>query len=117
MRCHTDGENFGLMDELLNSGMDIADSICPAPMTKINFSEYYDSFRDKITIWGGIPSIVMLDDIMPQKDFYKYIDDLFTNLGSGKRLILSVADTLPPAARFDRIEHIARLCRDFGPVK
>ena len=114
--CHVDGENHGLMDYILESGMDIADSVCPAPMTKLSFSDYYSFFRDKIAIWGGIPSNAMLRETMPDADFYPYIDDIFSNLGNGKRLLISIADTLPPAAQFDRLEHIARMCREFGPV-
>jgi len=115
--CHTDGENQGLMEYLLESGMDVADSVCPAPMTRIGFDEYYRFFREKITIWGGIPSIALLQETMQEKDFYAFMDNLFSNLGDGKRLIISIADTLPPQARFERIEHIARLCKSFGPVK
>jgi len=114
--CHTDGENQGLMPYLLESGMDIADSVCPAPMTKLCFSEYYDYFREKITIWGGIPSIAMLRETMSDSDFYSFCDDFFSNLGDGKRLVVSIADTLPPATRLDRLEHVARMCREFGPV-
>ncbi|MFQ7550409.1 MAG: hypothetical protein ACLRMZ_09005 [Blautia marasmi] len=36
LATHTDGENTGLMELYLKSGFDIADSICPAPMTKIS---------------------------------------------------------------------------------
>jgi len=114
--CHVDGENHGLMEYLLESGMDIADSVCPAPMTKISFSEYYRSFRDSVTIWGGVPSIAMLRETMSDNAFYSYIDDMFSNLGSGKRLVVSIADTLPPGTCFDRLEHVAEMCRQFGPV-
>jgi len=114
--CHTDGENLGLMDHLLNSGMDVADSVCPAPMTKLSFTDYYSNFREKITIWGGIPSIAVLGETMSDKDFFRFVDGVFSNLGNGKRLIFSIADTLPPATRFDRVEHIAKMCREFGPV-
>ena len=35
--CHTDGENLGLMDLLHESGMDVAEAVCPAPMTKVSY--------------------------------------------------------------------------------
>jgi len=114
--CHTDGENQGLMDYLLESGMDVADSVCPAPMTKLSFTDYYKSFRDRVTIFGGIPSNVMLKNTMSDRDFYAFVDNMFSNLGDGRHLIVSVADTLPPDAQFDRLEHISKLCREFGPV-
>ena len=86
-------------------------------MTKLTFEEYRQAFGDQITIWGGIPSILMLEESISDNKFYKYMDELFTNIGSGSHLILSVADTLPPATKFERIEHIARMAREFGPVK
>jgi hypothetical protein len=86
-------------------------------MCKIDLADYVDAFRDKITIWGGIPSTCMLDFIMDDKTFYSYIDSLFEKLGDGRRIILSIADTMPPASRFDRFEHILRLSREFGATK
>jgi hypothetical protein len=110
--CHTDGENQGLLDSIVESRMDIADSICPAPMTKITIGEYYKAFRDKITIWGGIPSIAVVDNIMSDNDFYSFLDRFFTQIDDGKRIILSIADTAPPSMRFDRLELIAKLARE-----
>lgn len=115
--CHTDGENTGLLDSLVECHMDVADSICPAPMGKIDLSDYLHAFRDNTTIWGGIPSVSVLEDIMDDKTFYKYIDDMFDKLGDGRRVILSVADTLPPATKFDRVLHILKKTEEFGPVK
>jgi hypothetical protein len=115
--CHTDGENLGLMDALTESGMDIADSVCPSPLTKLKLEDYRRSFQNRITIWGGVPSTAVLKDILSDREFDAYMDDLFTQIGDGRRLILSIADTTPPAASFDRIEHIAKMCRQFGPVK
>ena len=115
--CHTDGENTGLMDGIAASGMDVADSICPAPMGKIDMSDYLVKFRDKITIWGGIPSICMIEELMDDRSFYRYVDGIFEKLGDGKRVILSIADTMPPATKFDRVLHILKLAEEFGPVK
>lgn len=115
--CHTDGENTGLMPYLINSNFDVADSICPAPMTKMDISEYLEAFRDKITIWGAVPSTTVLENIMDDQTFYKFVDDLFVKIGDGKRVILNIADTTPPDAKFERIELLARLAKEFGPVK
>lgn len=114
---HTDGENAGLCDEYLNAKIDIADSICPSPMTKLSMKEYRQMFKDKITIWGGIPSVTLLEESMSDRYFSKYMDNFFKHIGIGDHIILSVADTLPPAAKFDRILLIAKMARDFGPVR
>ncbi|MBR5381482.1 MAG: hypothetical protein IK136_02560 [Oscillospiraceae bacterium] len=114
--AHTDGESSFLLEEFVKAGFDIADSVAPAPLTKLTLREFYDALSPTVTIWGGVPSIAMLEETMSDKEFSAYIDDLFSQIGSGKHFIVSVADTLPPKAKFSRIEHLAAVCRSFGPI-
>lgn len=114
MLCHTDGENKGLMDYLFESGMDIADSVCPAPMTKVSLAEYYSRWSSRITILGGIPSNLLLADVMSEEEFERYLDDLFSVVAPGNRLILGVADTVPPDAVFDRLRRIGERAEKEG---
>jgi corrinoid protein of di/trimethylamine methyltransferase len=107
MLCHTDGENRGLMDYLFDCGMDIADSVCPAPMTKVSLAEYCARWGKRITIQGGIPSNLLLADAATDEDFENYLDHLFKAVAPGNRLILGVADTVPPDAVFSRLCRIA----------
>lgn len=111
---HTDGENKGLIKEYNASSIDIADSICPAPMTSLTFKEIRDELRDDITIWGGLPSICVLKDSMSDYEFEKYIDSILEDIGDGGYIILSFADTTPPDADFKRIIKVAELARNFG---
>ena len=39
--CHTDGENLGLLDLIRQSEIDVAEAVCPFPMTKVPLDEYY----------------------------------------------------------------------------
>lgn len=114
---HTDGENTGLLDPYLESGFDVADSICPKPMTKLTFREVRDHFAGRISIMGGIPSVSLLKDSMGDAEFASFADGFFEELGGGDHLILGISDTTPPAANFDRIKAIAERIRAFGPVR
>lgn len=114
---HTDGENQGLLDLYMNIDFDIADSICPAPMTKVSLEETRRIFDGKKTIWGGIPSISTLKASMSDEGFMQVLDYTMETIGRGDHFIASVADTLPPAAEFDRLLAIKKACEDFGPVK
>lgn len=108
---HTDGENKGLMPLFEKCRFDIADSICPAPMTKVSFQEYRDAFGKRITIWGGIPSVVMLKDCCPEEEFRQFVRTVIRDAKPYNNLILSVADTMPPDADFGRIRHLVDVCR------
>lgn len=110
---HTDGENEGLLQEYLDAGIDIADSICPMPMTKLSIKDIRKKFHGKITIWGGLPSICALSDSMDDYTFNKFIYEFFSDIEEGDHLILSFADTTPPGAKFERIEQVAKLARNF----
>ncbi|MBD3305266.1 hypothetical protein GF339_02835, partial [candidate division KSB3 bacterium] len=113
---HTDGENKGLLDLYVASQFDIADSICPAPMTKLSLQEIRAAFNGQITIWGGIPSICFLESSMTQYEFERYLDEAFESIGDGTRFIVSIADTTPPEAKFDRIKALIAATKQFGPV-
>ncbi len=103
--CHTDGENEGLMDLIRDSGMHIAESICPAPMTKLSMAEYYRRWSPKLTLFGGVPSTVVLPETS-EADFEAYLDELFRAVAPGTRYLVGVADQVPPGAIFSRLQRI-----------
>ena len=84
-------------------------------MTKLHLDEVRNMFGDEITIWGGLPSICVLKESMNDNEFERYIDSFFRELGDGKHIILSFADTTPPDARFDRIKKVAEMAKQFKP--
>lgn len=114
---HTDGENTMLLEQYVKAGFDIADSICPAPLTKISLRETREIFGDQITIWGGVPSIALLPDSVSDRDFYRLVDETLEVIGRGDHMIISVADTLPPLADFDRLLYLKKKVEEFGPVR
>ncbi|MDR3135126.1 MAG: corrinoid protein [Deltaproteobacteria bacterium] len=111
--CHCDGENFGLMDILPDSGFQVAEAICPWPMTKVKIGEYYRRWRDRLAIFGGIPSNILLDDLTSEADFEGYLDSMFKELAPGDKLIVGIADTTPPLANWDRLRRVGdRVARE-----
>ncbi len=105
LMCHTDGENEGLMDLIRDSGMHIAESICPAPMTKLSLAEYYRRWSPNLTLFGGVPSTVVLDETS-DADFEAYMDELFRAVAPGTRYLVGIADQVPPNAIFSRLQRI-----------
>jgi hypothetical protein len=112
--CHCDGENKGLMELIAESGIDVAEAICPRPMTKVTITEVKKAFRGKVTIWGGIPSIALLESSMPDQEFEKYMEGVFKEIAPGDRFILSVSDTTPPDAKFERLFRIGEMVQERG---
>jgi methylmalonyl-CoA mutase cobalamin-binding domain/chain len=103
---HTDGENRGLMDLIQDSGVDVAESVTPWPMTQVRIEEYYQRWRERLTIMGGIPESILLEETATEEEFEAFLDDLFAGVAPGDRLILGTADSTPPDARFERLHRI-----------
>ena len=70
----------------------------------------------KVTVWGGIPAVCLLDSSMNNEAFEHHLDELFESLGSGERLILGVSDNVPPDADLTRLERIKERVKAFGPI-
>jgi corrinoid protein of di/trimethylamine methyltransferase len=104
--CHCDGENLGLMDLIRDSGMHVAEAVTPYPMTKVKIAEYYQRWSKNLTIFGGIPEILLLKETTTDEEFEAYFDDLFKAVAPGNRLILGIGDTTPAHADFERLVRI-----------
>jgi corrinoid protein of di/trimethylamine methyltransferase len=104
--CHCDGENLGLMDLIRDSGMHVAEAVTPHPMTKVKIDEYYQRWSEKLTIWGGIPEVLLMAETATDEDLESYLNYLFKAVVPGRRFIVGIADTTPAIAVFDRLVRI-----------
>ena len=116
MFTHCDGENDALTELLLESGADVAESICPAPMTKLGLAKLRGRWGTTVAICGGIPSVALLPDVFDDDAYRQFMDATFAELGSGSSLILGVADMVLAEADLGRLEDIGRRIEAFGPV-
>ncbi len=103
---HTDGENERLLPLFRRAGFDIADSLCPAPMTKVTLAQAIDALPG-ITIWGGIPSVALLEESVHEADFRRLVEEAVALARGKSHLILGIADTTPAGAKWERIEYIS----------
>ena len=111
---HCDGENLGLMDLIRDSGAHVTEAVTPYPMTKVTIGEYYQRWSDKLTIWGGIPEILLMEETATDDDLESYLDHLFKVVAPGRRFIVGIADTTPARAVFDRLVRIGERVENEG---
>ena len=105
--CHTDGENNGLFGAYHSSRFDVAESVCPSPMTELTLTEIRRQFGVNTVIWGGIPSVALLPDSLSHEGFKNFISNLVAELAGSapdkSRVILGVSDNVPPDADLSRL--------------
>jgi hypothetical protein len=103
---HTDGENRRLLPAYLETGFDIADSVCPYPMTRCTIEQLAEAFEGRITIWGGIPSVLLCRDSASDSDFRTFIDKLIRDRAGRSRFVLGVSDMVTADCDWDRVRYI-----------
>jgi uroporphyrinogen-III decarboxylase len=114
---HTDGENRNLLPLYPDCKFDVAESVCPAPMTQCTVREVREGMGTDITVFGGIPCVALMDESMSQSEFEQHMDQLFADFdGNARRLILGVSDNVPPGVNFDRLAQINDWIERFGEV-
>ncbi len=60
----------------------------------------------QLTIHGGIPEIMLLEESTTWEDLEGYLDHMFKVISPGTRLIASIGDTSPPNTQFERLVYI-----------
>ncbi len=113
---HTDGENRFLLPFYPACGFDVAESVCPHPMTSCTLAEVRAGMGSKVTVWGGIPSVALLETSMDDSAFEAYLDKVFRELGAAEHLIWGVADNVPPDAKLCRLDRIRERIECFEPT-
>ena len=106
LMTHTDGENKNLLPLYLEADFDVADSVCPYPMTRCHLEEIRKAFADRITIWGGIPSVLLCSDSATTEQFRNFVDDVVRRYSRQSHLILGVSDMVTADADFARLQYI-----------
>ena len=113
---HCDGENAGLLDLLAASGIDVAESVCAPPMVECSLGAMRRAFGAKITIFGGVPSVALLEESMSEEEFEAHMRGLFAEIAPGDRFILGVSDMVPPDAKWERLVRIAEMVEQWGAL-
>lgn len=115
LMTHTDGENRKLLPLYQAAGFDVADSVCPYPMTSLRLEEILEAFAGRITIWGGIPSVLLCRDSAPEEDFRGFIDGVIERYGRASRFILGVSDMVTADVEWDRLLYITKKIAQLSP--
>jgi len=85
-------------------------------MTVLSLKKIKETSDDEIIIWGGLPSIAVLENSMSDCEFEAHLEGVLKHVGNGGHLIPSIADTISPDMKFVRLVLIAKLVREIGPV-
>ena len=75
-------------------------------------------WQDRITIWGGLPSI-LLEANVSLEQLLAHLANIYRAIGRGHRFILGISDQAMPSASWTNIAAAARWAKEHadGPRK
>jgi hypothetical protein len=106
LMTHTDGENQKLFPLYQRAEFDIADSVCPYPMTRCTLEETRANFGEHVTIWGGIPSTLLCLGSTSEDEFRRSIDETVERYAHATHFVLGVSDMVTADCEWDRLQYI-----------
>jgi hypothetical protein len=107
LMTHTDGESRKLLPLFLETGFDVADSVCPHPMTSLTLDDFLTACEGRITVMGGIPAVLLCRDSASIDDCRAYLDRLFALHGRRTRFIAGVSDMVTADADWGRLRYLS----------
>ena len=84
-------------------------------MTSIGAASARELWKDQVTTWGGLASII-LTPAFSDAEFEAYLEDLFRAVAPGDRFILGFGDNVPTDALFHRVRRVAEFWAENGNV-
>lgn len=105
---HADADLSGLLTDVLNSGVDVAECFCCFPMVQCRLRDAMEAWKGRIIIWGGVPSTLLVPEAASLETLDQHLEDVDAVLAEFeyKGLILGIADNIMPEADFGRMEYI-----------
>ena len=110
---HMDGQLQGILPLMTESGIDVMDGLTPEPAGDFTPEDVREALGDGMKCWCGVPASLFCDETPVETilDQSRHIIDVL-----GGRLILNVADQVPPNADIEKVAAVAQLAIDIGPV-
>ena len=102
---HVDGDLTTLVDLLPMTGLDVAESFSPYPLSRLDFPTAYASWGAKPIMWGVLPS-PLFEERVPADSFRKEMQSIFEILEFQHPVVLGIADQAVRPSLWERIAEI-----------
>lgn len=111
---HADNDTRLILQDLKEAGYDMLECFATWPLVDTTLAEARAVLGTDVTIWGGVPSVLLEPESTPADEFQRYMDELFRVIAPGDAFILGVADNVMPEADIRRVARITELVNERG---
>jgi hypothetical protein len=111
--CHLDGDLSNLLELIAESGVDVAESFSPEPLSRVLFEDAWKVWKGRVLMWGVLPSPIFEAEV-GENEFEDYVRKVLRTASAGGPLILGIADQAISLTLPDRVRRAAELIEEEG---
>ncbi len=111
---HMDGTLAGLLRQESSVGLSFIEAMTPGPVGDIPIHDWSSYRGGSNTIyWGGIPGLYFTP-LVNDREFDRHVKEVLTVMRTDRRMVLGVADQVPPDGMESRVSRVQELVEIAG---
>jgi hypothetical protein len=111
---HMDGTLGGLLRQESSVGLTFIEAMTPRPVGDLPIGEWASYRGGSDTIyWGGIPGSYFTPAV-PEEEFDRHVKEVLEVMREDRRMVLGVADQVPPDGLESRVSRVQGLVEEHG---
>ena len=110
---HMDGTLRGLLAQVGSVGFDVIEAMTPQPSGDMPMAEVRALAGPQSILWGGLPG-VFFTPLVSDADFERHVREMLEVMVADRRMVLGVADQVPPDGLRSRVAAVVELVNRYG---
>jgi len=110
---HMDGTLKGLLGQVGQTGYDVIEAVTPVPAGDVALEDLRELAGPDPILWGGLPGC-LFSPVESDETFERHVRYALEVMVADKRMVLGVADQVPPDALPRRIARVIELVEQYG---
>ena len=110
---HLDGTLRGLVGEVAETGFQVIEACTPLPVGDVAMGELRALAGPGTILWGGLPG-TYFTPLVSDAEFERHTREMLEVMVADRRMVLGVADQVPPDGLRSRVARVVELVEHYG---
>lgn len=110
---HMDGTLRGLIGDVARTGFQVIEAATPLPVGDVAMADLRALVEPQTILWGGLPG-TYFTPLVSDAEFERHTREMLDVMVADRRMVLGVADQVPPDGLRSRVARVVQLVEQYG---